>query len=129
MVFQILQLCHPLFACMLFHLPKPLHGWREFAGEVGVIVVGVLIALTAEEVLNEYNWHREVEKAEVALRRDAVNSSAQYAEQMTVGPCIIASSGAEYLQPQYGVPGTDRSQRRMLNSESLQDLHAGTIAE
>ena len=26
-------------------LPKPLHGWREFAGEVGIIVLGVIIAL------------------------------------------------------------------------------------
>ncbi len=26
---------------MHFHLPKPLHGWREFVGEVGIIVVGV----------------------------------------------------------------------------------------
>jgi len=32
---------------MHFHLPKPLHGWREFAGEVGIIVIGVLIALGA----------------------------------------------------------------------------------
>jgi hypothetical protein len=31
---------------MHFHLPKPLHGWREFAGEVGIIVIGVLIALS-----------------------------------------------------------------------------------
>jgi hypothetical protein len=23
---------------MHFHLPKPLHGWRPFAGEVGIIV-------------------------------------------------------------------------------------------
>lgn len=30
---------------MHFHLPKPLHGWRAFIGEVGVIVLGVLIAL------------------------------------------------------------------------------------
>ena len=29
---------------MHFHLPKPLHGWREFVGEVGIIVIGVLIA-------------------------------------------------------------------------------------
>jgi len=36
---------------MHFHLPKPLHGWREFAGEVGIIVVGVLIALSAEQVV------------------------------------------------------------------------------
>lgn len=36
---------------MHFHLPKPLHGWREFAGEVGIIVVGVLIALGAEQIV------------------------------------------------------------------------------
>jgi hypothetical protein len=36
---------------MHFHLPKPLHGWREFAGEVGIIVIGVLIALSAEQVV------------------------------------------------------------------------------
>jgi hypothetical protein len=32
------------------HLPKPLHGWREFVGEVGIIVLGVLIALGVEEI-------------------------------------------------------------------------------
>jgi len=38
---------------MHFHLPKPLHGWRELAGEVGIIVVGVLIALGAEQVVRD----------------------------------------------------------------------------
>jgi len=33
---------------MQVHVPKPLHGWREFAGEVGILVLGVLIALGAE---------------------------------------------------------------------------------
>ena len=33
---------------MHIHLPKPLHGWRAFLGEVGIIVLGVLIALAAE---------------------------------------------------------------------------------
>ncbi len=38
---------------MHFHLPKPLHGWREFVGEVGIIVVGVLIALGAEQIVRD----------------------------------------------------------------------------
>ena len=38
---------------MHVHLPKPLHGWREFAGEVGVIVLGVLMALGAQKVLQD----------------------------------------------------------------------------
>jgi len=36
---------------MHLHLPKPLHGWRELAGAVGIIVVGVLIALGAVQVV------------------------------------------------------------------------------
>ena len=36
---------------MHIHLPKPLHGWRALIGEVGIIVVGVLIALGAEQLL------------------------------------------------------------------------------
>lgn len=36
---------------MHFHLPKQLHGWRDFLKEVGIIVIGVLIALSAEQVV------------------------------------------------------------------------------
>ena len=45
---------------MSIHLPKPLHGWRAFAGEVGIIVIGVLIALGAQQVVEAANWRREV---------------------------------------------------------------------
>jgi hypothetical protein len=31
---------------MHVHLPKPLHGWRELPGEVGIIVLGVLRLLS-----------------------------------------------------------------------------------
>lgn len=40
---------------MHFHLPKPLHGWRAFAGEVGIIVLGVLIALGAEQLVTIFH--------------------------------------------------------------------------
>jgi hypothetical protein len=36
---------------MAIHKPKPVHNWRELASEVGVIVVGIIIALTAEQFL------------------------------------------------------------------------------
>jgi len=44
---------------MHFHLPKPMHGWREFAGEVGIIVVGVLIALGAEHLIERWHWREK----------------------------------------------------------------------
>jgi hypothetical protein len=36
---------------MHVHLPKPVHGWRLFAGEIGIIVLGVLIALGARQIV------------------------------------------------------------------------------
>lgn len=52
---------------MHIHLPKPLHGWRAFAGEVGIIVVGVLIALAAEQLVEDWNWSHKVREARERL--------------------------------------------------------------
>lgn len=61
---------------MHVHLPKPLHGWREFAGEVGIIVIGVLIALTAEQVVETLHWRNEVEAERASLLQEASDSVA-----------------------------------------------------
>lgn len=41
-------------------LPTPLKGWRVFAGEVGVIVLGVLLALGAQQVAEDFQMRSEV---------------------------------------------------------------------
>jgi hypothetical protein len=56
---------------MHFHLPKPLHGWREFTGEVGIIVIGVLIALGAEQVVETLHWRSEVAAERTSLNHEA----------------------------------------------------------
>ena len=38
----------------------PLHGWRAFAGEVGVVVLGVLLALGAQQVVQEIQTRTDV---------------------------------------------------------------------
>ena len=45
---------------MRFQLPQPRHGWRVFAGEVGVIVLGVLLALGAQQVAEDFQTRSEV---------------------------------------------------------------------
>ena len=57
---------------MHFHLPKPLHGWREFAGEVGIIVVGVLIALAAEQGVESLQWAHKSHSAKSELHQQMV---------------------------------------------------------
>ncbi|HLZ73542.1 hypothetical protein [Phenylobacterium sp.] len=58
---------------MDIHKPKPWHGWPEFAKEIGTIVIGVLIALGAEQAV-EWLHHR----AEVAEARRALNEEVAF---------------------------------------------------
>lgn len=75
---------------MHFHLPKPLHGWREFAGEVGIIVVGVLIALAAEQVVERWSWSEKVESGRAALEQDYALIVANAREREAEDNCIRA---------------------------------------
>jgi len=49
---------------MEIHKPKPVHNWREFLTEVGTIVLGVLIALGAEQAVDWMHWRSEVAQAQ-----------------------------------------------------------------
>ena len=74
---------------MHFHLPKPLHGWREFAGEVGIIVVGVLIALGAEQVVEDIRWQQRVREAEASMTKElAEDDGPQAAARLVISSCI-----------------------------------------
>ena len=52
---------------MHIHKPKAAHSLREFLAEIGVIVVGVLIALAFEQVVEAFHWRHEV-----LMERDAL---------------------------------------------------------
>jgi hypothetical protein len=73
---------------MHFHLPRPMHGWREFAGEVGIIVIGVLIALSAEQLLEGWHWRREVTSFRAAVDHELGRDLGLYARVMANRPCV-----------------------------------------
>jgi hypothetical protein len=55
---------------MHIHLPKPLHDWRAFLGEVGVIVLGILIALTLEQLIESIHENRIAGEAREAVKAE-----------------------------------------------------------
>jgi hypothetical protein len=73
---------------MHFHLPKPLHGWRDFAGEVGIIVIGVLIALAGEQAVEWVHWRFVVADTRQALDRELADDLGVLQSRITQGPCI-----------------------------------------
>jgi len=74
---------------MHFHLPKPLHGWREFAGEVGIIVLGVLIALAAEQVVETIHMRSETDAVRASMRDELRNDRGRWEVTHAQYPCLI----------------------------------------
>lgn len=73
---------------MHFSLPKPLHGWREFAGEVGIIVVGVLIALSAEQVVESLHWRDTIDAERRALDDDVAAIWKAMSARLVIQQCV-----------------------------------------
>ena len=73
---------------MRFRLPKPLHGWREFVGEVGIIVIGVLIALAAEQLVDDWNWRNTVKAQREALDEDVSGMWDAMSSRIVVQSCV-----------------------------------------
>jgi len=72
---------------MHFHLPKPLHGWREFLGEVGIIVLGVLIALAADALIEHAGWREKVRLADTNMRVEIERNRTNAAQYAILEPC------------------------------------------
>lgn len=73
---------------MGIHLPKPMHGWRAFAGEVGIIVLGVLIALAVGQVAEAWHWHEQRKFARKAMADELSRSVEQSAERLQIQDCL-----------------------------------------
>lgn len=74
---------------MHIHLPKSLHGWKEFANEIFVIVIGVLIALGFEQVVEEVHWMHKVEDGEDRLAQELKGNYLNAAKNIVYTPCVL----------------------------------------
>ncbi len=75
---------------MAFHLhvPKPIHGWRQFFNEVAVIAVGIAIALGGEEVVTAWNEHRYANKSFEAIKDEVEVNLGRMQSRITTADCI-----------------------------------------
>jgi hypothetical protein len=73
---------------MHLHLPKPLHGWRAFVGEVGIIVLGVLIALGAEQAIQGFHDRHVAAQSRRDVREEVSTDLGFYRERLRESSCI-----------------------------------------
>lgn len=73
---------------MHIHKPKLIHDWRELFVEIGVIVIGIVIALGAEQVVEAMHWREQIEGAETALKPNFVRVVDNAAEREAEAACV-----------------------------------------
>ena len=73
---------------MRFDLMKPVNGWRAFWGEVGIIVLGVLIALGAQQVAERWRDRQLADQTRTAVAEEVNQNLLSLSLRATAEPCI-----------------------------------------
>jgi hypothetical protein len=73
---------------MHIHLPKPLHGWRALLNEVFVIVLGILIALSLEQLIVSVHERRIAGEARESIKAEVRENLFWIKEREQREPCI-----------------------------------------
>lgn len=89
---------------------RPAKGWRAFAGEVGVIVLGVLLALAAQQAAESFNQRREAADTRAALTNEIEETLAVLELRRIAQPCIDKRlTEVRALVDQWGRTGSYRT--------------------
>lgn len=78
---------------MDIHKPKPFHTLREFLKEVGTIVLGVCIALSAEQAVEAYHERALAREARAAIREEMRGDVARLQYRLASQECIVKRVG------------------------------------
>jgi len=85
--------------------PKPWHDWREDGRELAIVVIGVLIALLAQQVVQGWEWKDKVAAAERAMRREMLwDNGPQLYQRAVMHPCAIQRLDALRAAVEAGKP-------------------------
>lgn len=91
---------------MRIRLPTPLHGWRAFAGEVGVIVLGVLLALAAQEVAQKISARADATELRQSMINELAMDRARWEATHRDIPCTL--SRLDEVRAWAAHPGSDK---------------------
>src|SRR4051812_840457 len=73
---------------MEIHKPKPIRNWRDFVKEVGIIVLGVCIALAAEQAVETLHERSRAAEARASIHAEIVRNLTYMNLRNANEPCV-----------------------------------------
>lgn len=67
---------------------NPPNGWNAVVWELAIVVLGVVIALGAQQAVETFRWRGEVRRTEEALTIEIAESIVHASERQMVGRCL-----------------------------------------
>jgi hypothetical protein len=113
---------------MDIHKPKPWHGARELLKEVGIIVIGVLIALSADQAVQWLHVQREVSEAREALHDEIAANGAITLFSIEEDRCLGKALDG-YVRWAQGGPHAEffRTRFQDLRSSAWEEVRSGPV--
>jgi hypothetical protein len=68
--------------------PKPMHSFREFLSEIGVVVLGIIIALGGEQLIEHLRDSHKATEARAGIRDEISMNVAVLLSRYSTQPCI-----------------------------------------
>jgi hypothetical protein len=75
-------------SCTDLHKPKPVHNFREFLSELGVVVLGIVIALSGEQLIESLHDKHKAGEAREGIRDEIEMNIAVLESRSAAQPCI-----------------------------------------
>ncbi len=115
--------------------PRPFHNWREFVKEVGTIVLGVGIALAAEQGVERWREHRQYLADREAVRTELGLQVANMQRRTQTASCAVRRleevgallDKAEAHQPFTPPSWIGRPQVMIVRTASESDISRSTL--
>jgi len=79
---------------MEMHKPRPIHNWRELATEIGVIVLGILIALGLDQAVEGHHTNERTEAAQRAVDTEVRFNLAKINRELDMRDCMARQTAA-----------------------------------
>lgn len=94
---------------------NPPHGWNAVAWELGIVTLGVLIALAAQQWAESLNWKSKVAEGSDLLADEAFDNVGTSIEFYAAAPCMLAQ--VDRARRNLALPATARPPYTLYSDE------------
>ncbi len=67
---------------------KPPHGWNAVVWELGIVTLGVFVALGAEQLVSNWHWQSEVRKSDRRISDELGDNLVNAYERLAINNCL-----------------------------------------